>query len=122
MMEKMQNIFVQNAKSLGQLTSKCADFHERCIPQNVQKSIARGIAACQHRDRRDELQKSQKIGREKAETMMKQERVADLNVWESCVPEAPTTSRTCRAITRKITHQLQTANFEIKGFAYYTHK
>ena len=85
------------------------------------KSINRGIAACQHRDHRNQLQKKQNIGREEAETIMKEERLADLDVWQSCVP-APTTTRTCRAITRKITHQLETANRESKGFAYtHTH-
>ena len=121
MMDRMQNIFVANAKSLGHLTSKCAEFHARCIPQYAQKSIDRGIAACQHRERRNQLQKKQNIGREEAETIMKEERLADLDVWESCVP-APTTTRTCRAITRKITHQLETANRESKGFAHtHTH-
>ena len=115
MMEKMQIVFIQNAKSLGQLTEKCAQFHERCIPQNVQKSLDLGIAACEYRDHRDKLQEKQNIGRDEAEKIMKEERLTDLNVWETCVP-APTSSRTCRAFTRKITSQLRKANLESKGF------
>lgn len=119
MMQKMQSIAIQNAKSLGQLTEKCSQFHERCIPQNVQKSLNMGIAACEYRDQRDKLQEKKNIGRQEAETIMEQERLNDLNVWESCVP-APTSSRTCRAftrkITRKITSQLRKANLESKGF------
>jgi len=111
----MQNVFIGNAKSLGHLTEKCAQFHERCIPQNVQKSLDRGIAACNYRDRREKLQQEQNIGRDQAEEIMKEERLADLNVWENCAPAPAATSRTCRAFTRKITSQLRTANLESKG-------
>ena len=112
MMKNMKSMFIKNVTSLGHLTAKCAEFHDRCIPQHVQKSMDRGIAACKHRQRRDQLQERKKVGREEAEIILKKERLEDLNVWDTCVPA---TSRTCRAITRKITSQIETANRESKG-------
>lgn len=120
MMKHMQSIFIDNAKSLGKLTSKCAQFHERCIPQKLQRSISRGIDACKHRDRRDKLQEQQKIGRDEAEQIMEEENLKDLDVWETCVP-IPKTERTCRAITRKVTSQLMTANLESQGVHMHIH-
>ena len=114
MMNHMQNIFIENAKSLGQLTSKCAQFHARCIPQKVQKAMDRGISACEHRDRRDKLQEKQSIGRDEAECIMEAEQLKELDVWQTCVP-MPKTERACRAITRQVTSQLRTANLESQG-------
>ena len=121
MMNHMQSIFIENAKSLGQLTAKCAEFHNRCIPKKVQSSLDRGISACNHRDRRDDLQHKEQIGRDEAEQIMQQERMQDLDVWETCVPAQPTSARTCRAITRQITTQLRVANHESEGLHTYTH-
>lgn len=114
MMKHMQSVFIQNAKSLGQMTSKCAQFHQRCIPQKLQKAINRGISACEHRNHRDELQEQEKIGRDEAESIMEQQKLKDLDVWQTCVP-MPKTERTCRAITHQVTSQLMTANLESQG-------
>lgn len=121
MMNHMQRIFIENAKSLGQLTSKCAEFHNRCIPKKVRSYIDRGISACNHRDRRNDLQQKQKIGRDEAEKIIEEESMKDLDVWQTCVPAKPTSARTCRAITRQITSQLRVANLESEGLRTHIH-
>ena len=50
---------------------------------------------------------------------MNQECLEDLNVWETCVP-AQVTAHTCRAITRKVTAQIKTANCENEVLHMYT--
>lgn len=105
----------RSARVLGQMSKKCVGFHERCIPGYSHQSYNMGISAVQHRNQRNDLQRNQNVNRAKAEEMMKKKRLSDLDIWQDFLPQpAPTTSRDCRAVTRKITSQLRTANLENK--------
>ena len=75
-----------------------------------------GISAVQHRNKRNSLEMEKNISRTKAEDILKQDRLADLDIWEDCVPHRESTqklpNRNCRVKTRQITKQLQEANKE----------
>ena len=92
-------------------------MHARCIPEYTRSSYDMGIDAVQFRKERNNLQKEQKITRDAATKLMKEQRLHDLNVYEQFIPEKEVnrTSRTIRATTRQITSQLREANLETEG-------
>ena len=100
-------------------SSVTAFIANRCIPMYKQKIYELGISAVQHRQKRNSLEKENKINREKAENIIKTDRLADLNVWEDCVPvvtePAKVSNRETRVKTRQITKQLEEANKETEG-------
>ena len=123
MMKEVKKFAIDEAQRstrvLGEVSQQCGRFHNRCIPMYKQKSYELGISAVQHRQKRNSLEKENKIDREKAEDMLKEDRLADLNVWEDCVPvitePVKVSNRETRVKTRQITKQLQEANKETEG-------
>ena len=119
MMKKVQSFAISeaewSARVLGQVSQKCAHFHNRCIPLYKQKSFDMGIDAVKHRHKRKSLENEKNISREKAEDILKHDRLTDLDVWEDCVPIKKVSNRDCRVKTRQISKQLQESNKEIKG-------
>lgn len=123
MMKEVQKFAIDEAQRstrvLGEVSQQCGHFHNRCIPMYKQKSYDLGISAVQHRQKRNSLEKENKINREKAENIIKTDRLADLNVWEDCVPvvtePAKISNRETRVKTRQITKQLEEANKETEG-------
>ena len=123
MMKQVQTFAIEEAarssRVLGGVSQQCAKFHNRCIPLYKQKDYEMGISAVQHRNKRNSLEKENNISRTKAEDIIKQDRLADLNIWEDCVPHRESTrklsNRNCRVKTRQITKQLQEANQETEG-------
>ena len=123
MMKEMQTFAIEEAtrssRVLGKVSQQCVDFHNRCIPKYKQKSYEIGLSAVNHRHKRDRLQQESQLSRQKAEHILREERLADLDVWEDCLPLNEViknvSSRDCRVKTRQITKQLQEANQESKG-------
>ena len=119
MMKKVQTFALseaeRSARVLGKVSEQCAHFHNRCIPLYKQKSFEMGIDAVKHREKRKSLEKEQRISRQKAEEKLKQDRLADLDVWQDCVPIKKVSNRDCRVKTRQISKQLQEANNETEG-------
>ena len=121
MMNKLQEFVLSGATkscgNLGAISQKLNEMHARCIPQYARSSYDMGIDAVQFRQQRNDLQKQQKISREAAEKMMRQQRLEDLNVYKEFIPEkeVPRTSRAIRATTRMMTSQLRDANLETAG-------
>lgn len=123
MMKNVQKFAIDEAarssRVLGDVSQQCANFHNRCIPIYKQKDFEMGISAVQHRNKRNSLERENNICRTKAEDILKQDRLSDLNVWEDCVSHRESTkeisNRDCRVKTRQITKQLQEANMETEG-------
>lgn len=123
MMRQVQTFAIDEAKRstrvLGDVSQQCANFHNRCIPLYKQKDFEMGIAAVQHRKKRNNLEKENNISRTEAEKILEKDRLSDLNVWEDCVPHPQCTkklsNRDCRVKTRQITKRLQEANKETDG-------
>jgi len=90
MMKEVQKFAIEeaqrSARVLGDVSQQCGRFHNRCIPQYKQKSYELGISAVKHREKRNSLEKENNVDREKAEDMLKEKRLASLNVWEDCIP------------------------------------
>lgn len=123
MMKEIQTFAIGEAKRstrvLSDVSQQCANFHNRCIPQYKQKDYDMGISAVTYRQKRDSLQQQNKISRKKAEEILRQNRLEDLDVWQDCVPLVTTktkvSNRGCRVKTRQIAKQLELANKETEG-------
>jgi hypothetical protein len=116
MLELQKVVVVQAdscARSIGSLTKTVADFHSRCVPKHAQRNYDIGIAAVEHRHKRNELIDKENITRSEAEQILKDDSTSDLCV-AGLVPKE-VTARACRAKTRQITSHLREANRESIG-------
>lgn len=123
MIQDVQKLVLQEAdrstRTFGKLYSQNEEFHHRCVPKHVRKSLDLDIAATQYREQRNALQKKKKVSRDEAAQIMVKQQLSDLDVWRECIPEekeiAPT-ARAARARTRQITARLQRTNKETEGY------
>lgn len=78
---------------IGSWLARLIGVGVRFLPVSHSPIINLGIAAVQHRNERNKIQKDNKITREEAEDLLKEKNLADLDVWEQCVPKPKNKAR-----------------------------